>query len=739
MTNESKIKNLEIKDYRRFKNFTGAQEEFCKFNLIYGWNYSGKTTLSRIFANFDGKPFDESHSEEGEYTFLLSDGNKLEKTDSDKLTIRVFNSDYITNNIFFEKNRASNVIVVTDGAEAIVNEIKTLEEEKEKIANEHAGFAAQLKEQDQIYKDCRYETAKKISEDLKLVRFNASNLPDIHDTDLEQCIEKNLDSLNSNIKTLTDSSLLNAIDEIKIDLTPNFSTLYTTLEKVVTPSDALKELQEKNADEWVKAGINIHKQLNKCLFCGGDITKELLSNLDEIFSTKYDDFDTEISLASREFKEINIELPSVSVFSPHLRDSYMLLYEKFYTTKAEYNKRINAIQKIISTKRKLKHLKMTPKFSFDFSNIQKIISNIDDLRKEHNNFIQNEQTEKAKLKEKVINHYVATMCKSMCYLNAVKLIAEAKIGMTKTQETLREKMTEIEAKKAQISNVHKGAEKINEVLSLLFMGNPTIKLVVENDNDENGQQIEVTRLYRQDYIAENLSEGEKSSIAFAHFMAKINDDIETENAKDNILFIDDPISSLDHNHIYSVFMLIRKIESMFNQSFVSTHNFELFRLFAEKLKTSPKNRNGTIIPPRDRIYYIKRQENDSVITKLPDMLIKHKTEYNFLFHNLLSFKNNQEEDLFTIGHSARRFLEIYANTKRPTNEDLRTKLENIFEERGTDTTVATIIYKIVNDESHTHNPKTFDKSYMLQTICTILDFVQNADPTVYECLENSCQ
>jgi wobble nucleotide-excising tRNase len=40
-----------IKDFGVFKNFknSGTIPEFKKFNLIYGWNYSGKTMLSRVF------------------------------------------------------------------------------------------------------------------------------------------------------------------------------------------------------------------------------------------------------------------------------------------------------------------------------------------------------------------------------------------------------------------------------------------------------------------------------------------------------------------------------------------------------------------------------------------------------------------------------------------------------------------------------------------------------------------
>ncbi len=39
-----------IKGFGIFKNFNGGTlPEFKTFNLIYGWNYSGKMTLSRVF------------------------------------------------------------------------------------------------------------------------------------------------------------------------------------------------------------------------------------------------------------------------------------------------------------------------------------------------------------------------------------------------------------------------------------------------------------------------------------------------------------------------------------------------------------------------------------------------------------------------------------------------------------------------------------------------------------------
>lgn len=85
----------------------------------------------------------------------------------------------------------------------------------------------------------------------------------------------------------------------------------------------------------------------------------------------------------------------------------------------------------------------------------------------------------------------------------------------------------------------------------------------------------------------HLSEGECSLIAFCYFMAKL-DDIETKGNQP-IIWIDDPISSLDANHIFFVYSLINaeivtpekykdggeiKERDRFKQLFISTHNLD---------------------------------------------------------------------------------------------------------------------------------------------------------------------
>jgi wobble nucleotide-excising tRNase len=94
----AKIKGLGVyEDYTK----PNDTKDFGVKNLIYGWNYSGKTTLSRLFsllesktANPDLKGCSFSFETDGE---PITDANYH----ASGLIVRVFNSDFIRDNLHF--------------------------------------------------------------------------------------------------------------------------------------------------------------------------------------------------------------------------------------------------------------------------------------------------------------------------------------------------------------------------------------------------------------------------------------------------------------------------------------------------------------------------------------------------------------------------------------------------------------------------------------------------------------
>jgi len=230
------------------------------------------------------------------------------------------------------------------------------------------------------------------------------------------------------------------------------------------------------------------------------------------------------------------------------------------------------------------------------------------------------------------------------------------------QSTIEREIIQLES---QISQAHKGKEKLNDFIQK-FLGREEIKVVViKEDNKER------FRLQRNDSKAVNLSEGEKTAIAFSFFLTKL---VECKDLGKTIVYIDDPISSLDSNHIFQVNALLKEFfftkenpddessPTILNclQLFLSTHNFDFLGLLRElpKLKDSKKF-----------YYYVKRiNVNESILGKLPKSIENYSSEYHYLFELIYKFHNSENKDysdLMGIPNAVRRFMELYTYSRIP--------------------------------------------------------------------------
>lgn len=102
-----KIKRIEkITDYGILKNYDGCStKKFRRNNIIFGWNYSGKTTLSRIFRSLEKRQVHPDFAD-GAFVIGCDNENRIHSTDLSEhtLKVRVFNNDYVRENLEFEKS-----------------------------------------------------------------------------------------------------------------------------------------------------------------------------------------------------------------------------------------------------------------------------------------------------------------------------------------------------------------------------------------------------------------------------------------------------------------------------------------------------------------------------------------------------------------------------------------------------------------------------------------------------------
>ncbi|HEF9181861.1 TPA: AAA family ATPase, partial [Campylobacter coli] len=267
----------------------------------------------------------------------------------------------------------------------------------------------------------------------------------------------------------------------------------------------------------------------------------------------------------------------------------------------------------------------------------------------------------------------------------IKNLGQKLSNMQSTIETEKNEINnynlEIEKYKEKLSNLETSTSNINKYLKSYFGHN---MLELKAKKDDKGQLNGEFEILRNGKQAKNLSEGECSLVAFCYFVASL-EDAKTKD-KNPIIWIDDPISSLDNNHIFFIFSLIeakiaKKIkDNKYSQLFISTHNLDFLKYIKRFKKSKPKqNENDKTDYEFPQYYFIEKsiKENTetSEIKKLPKCLEKYTTEFNYLFEQIYKFKNIDDtynEDLkislvYNFGNNLRKFLEIYLFFKYPNN------------------------------------------------------------------------
>ena len=182
------------------------------------------------------------------------------------------------------------------------------------------------------------------------------------------------------------------------------------------------------------------------------------------------------------------------------------------------------------------------------------------------------------------------------------------------------------------------------------------------------------------------------AISFSHFLVTIKSIQDKNKFSDYIVFIDDPISSLDGNHIFQINSLLKDtlFENILDpnnpkqkmwklkckQLFISTHNFDFFNLLKELPKKGFK---------KDSRYFISRSSTGSIIEKLPDVYNDYQSEYHYLFCEIMTFYKETNKaaypKLLLMPNILRRFLEMYTLTQYPIKGELDERADEIFGKR----------------------------------------------------------
>jgi wobble nucleotide-excising tRNase len=678
-----KIKNIiSIKNYGIFSEYArGTTKDFKNSNIIFGWNYTGKTTLSRIFRSLELKTKSGGY-ENGKFKIRLEDDTEISEADieTNNLSIRVFNSDYIRENLKWEQLARGIQPILIMGEENIKlrDKLSRLNEELQTTVD----IIQKLNEKkDSIVEaiDNRLTSeASRITQELGLGRnFRRPNLETLVRSDrIKQYLLS--DSKFSILKTTALSNAkLSSVSEIAIDLNKDI-TIKTKelLEKTVTPSKTIERLKaNQNIEDWVRVGRSLHKAKQKCEFCGNELSQGLLNVLDSHFSLEYENFRKEVSSYLKLVEECTID---VSNKLKSKNDFYIELQNDYSTTKKaveidvkKHNEYIKDVAKQVKNKFvKLSYsMKLNPDSSFDFSLIENAVSEFNSVIQKNEERTRNFRKIKQNAIDKLKKHYASHFHFSYKYdLKQAKINTLELELKNKTQSKID---TQLAIKKIEnkISESVNGSELLNYYIKRYF-GNDTPLEIRGIDNQFH--------VYRDKKEAENLSEGEKTAISFAYFITTLQDRKTKENINKTIICVDDPISSLDHNHLYNTFSLISGcLKGKCEQLFISTHNFEFYNLLKDdfawdRFRQRKKCDNRENHNCKCSIYQLNRTRENATIQNVDCLLCRFKSEYQYIFYQLSDFIGTEGEAdeyrLYTMPNMLRRFLETYIGFSVPSTK-----------------------------------------------------------------------
>lgn len=730
-------------------------KQFQRLNILYGRNYSGKTTLSRVFRaletqkiplNYVGSSF-TVYGEKGNVAHTGLVGHNYD--------VRVYNRDFVTDNLSFLVNQEIGGVIKTfaivgeqnkeidDAIAAIEAKLGSVEgkaglrfdleaKRKERDHTKSAHTTASNGLDDKL----RSHAAEKIKKNpnFRSPVYNIEHIRrDIATTCKPGFVALTTEEQAGRIKLLKQEALPDITDTLVVALKLDSltATAEPLLSKTITPTKAIEELLKDSALQlWVKQGMGHHREKRStCAFCRQDLPHDIWQVLDEHFSKESSDLETSLDAA---ITSVTTEIGTIAglntftgaQFYADERTAFEVSSKALSQALAAYKKDLEALKKSLETRKNnlFQPTALKPP-THDAQEIAKHVADINTLIATSNGKTATLEKDKAAARDALRLTDVFAFADAITYDKELGRIATLKTtsdtagtAFTDAEKEIRDAEAEVQALRAKQKDERKGAERVNALLNNFF-GHDGIKLEARDGGDTATVKFEITRNGKSAY---NLSEGECSLIAFCYFIAKLDEP--ESKGKDLIIYIDDPISSLDGNHIFFMFSLIESLITKpvkkpdgsnsyrYKQLFISTHNLDFLKYLKRlsiPIKKLPAAEGVKAKSVSDHEHFmIERNGASSNIMLMPSYLKDYITEFHYLFHQIYKCKDQaaaaeNHEPFFGFGNNLRKFLEAFLFFKFPYHDDKNDSFERIkkFFGEEEDTAIA-LVNRLNNEFSH---------------------------------------
>ena len=719
----NKIKNLGLVflDY----SWDTSLQPFRRFNLIFGGNGSGKTTLSRFFDAIGGVQFERL-----EYEIEDTDGSKYNQGEKYLKNIRVFNQDYIQNNVKILEGKANTISIL------LGEKNKELEEEIDRdkaLLNgdpnnptmpgkliQYSEHVKEIKIMTASREDKFTEIAKTIGAAIGGNALRTYRKPQAEEEFLllPEKAELSKSLLDKYLLGVSQTSLpkipLLEVKKVSFDVSGEEFDLSkalelidkTTLElmrKTVVSEVISRLVTHKDISKWVEDGLRLHNSYSsdKCEYCTQQVPKERIEQLANHFNEADKKLKEDLDELIIKLRKIYTLIQSSQInnrmeFYSDLRDSFDTQKLIFESAREDLLSSITSYAEELKNKKAKTTEAIGLNTAITIKDFLLCINEVNKIIKMHNKTTTDFEAVKTDATVKLKNHYLSTI-----YDDVKKIDAEM-FDLKEKAKSLDQEIISIRGRivenTAQISSKHKACEVINNKIAT-FLGHQELTFVphTQKETDKNGVQKEIVTGYqimRGGNKAMYLSEGEKTAIAFVYFVVHLGD--EEFNIENGIIIIDDPISSLDSNSQYQAFSFLINAVKNGGQVFIFTHNFDFLKL----LINWRRHAGGA------GYYMIKNKFSNNMrcayIATMDKELYEYESEYHYLFKLLKNMLDEHDDTIakaYHIPNIARKVWDTFLMFSVPNGKSSYKKMDEL-KEAGFDQQKLDAIYKFTNDQSH---------------------------------------
>jgi len=685
----------ELRGYGSFRDFKWPEHlrEFGRYNLIYGWNGTGKTLLSDLLAALEMRQQPSTPHVKLEVTSEESSQHIKAKDFADPdlpISIRVFNRSFINRTVYLTTDNLKPIYVFGEKSKEARVKLESVRTEIESQKRELDILRRQYMRAKRAFDNFCTQKAKKIAQTLNFTGR-------LYESDrFRQEMENHIGEADWKRYALDDQLFGDTLRDFKADrlrrLKPpaishleDLSNLHERVTKLCQQSLAMTVLndleQRPELRVWIEEGLRLHRhyQSSRCLFCRQPLPEDRLKQLEAHFSKQWEDFVDQVEsllhqIADAEAQIRNLSFVDEVALYPGLRERYRQALKRWHQAKDQYLTELRKLERSLAEKRKnpFKDLapEGTPKSPVEAA--QELLEIIND----HNDRVDRHDQEIERLRDCLRRHLLSAFAGE--YIGLAKEVR----GLDDKCKERSRQIAELEAKSKQLERLlydHQRAAKwLNDDLRL-YLGHDELQFEAVDTG---------YRLLRGEQPADRLSESETTAVALLYFLRSLSS--HGFDLSNSIVVLDDPVSSMDSNSLFCALGFIRERLKGVGQLLVLTHNFQFFRQvrywFRNELKKEqPKNDVSKKSKDEPARYYMLRVERtqagrSSVIDSLPKLLTKHDSEYHYLFALVWRAAESPGdlEQSYNLPNVSRRLLEAFLEFKLPgSGQTVGRKLEQV--------------------------------------------------------------